>query len=100
MKLPSNVNTYCRKCNKQTPHKVSIEKVRQRGGGMRKGTRRKQRSGDKGYGNKGRYSRKVVSQRNMTSKTTTKVDLRLKCDECGYTLVRSRPRCKRAEIVR
>ncbi len=66
---------------------------------MARGTRAKARR-DRGYGNHGRYSRRAISQRNMTSKTSQKVDLRLQCSECEYTQIRSRPRTKRAELLR
>ena len=99
MILPPTMNTFCRKCNLKTTHKVSIEKVRQRGGGKSKGARRRERH-IKGYGNHGRYSKRPISQRNLTSKTSRKVDLRLTCEQCGYKLVRSRPRAKRVEMAR
>ncbi|MHA2230956.1 MAG: 50S ribosomal protein L44e [Candidatus Hodarchaeales archaeon] len=99
MKIPATMSTYCPKCRKHSQHKVKIEKVRQRGGGMSRGTRVQARH-VKGYGNKGRYSRKAISQRNMTSKTSQKVDLRLECSECKSWQIRSRPRTKRAELLR
>jgi large subunit ribosomal protein L44e len=99
VKIPAAVTTYCPKCRKHTNHKVKIEKVRQRGGGMSRGTRVQARH-VKGYGNKGRFSRKPISQRNMTSKTSQKVDLRLECAECKSWQIRSRPRAKRVELLR
>ena len=79
--------------------KVSIEKTRQRGGGLSKGARRQLRH-NTGYGNKGRYSKRPVASRNMRTKTTKKTDLRLKCNECGKKIMRSRPRAKRVELLR
>ncbi len=99
MKIPAKMRTYCRKCRSHTTHKVSIEKTRQRGGGRSKGQRRKKRH-TKGYGNKGRYSKRPISQRSRTSKTTKRVDLRLKCETCGKQWARSRPRAKRVELIR
>lgn len=99
MKIPEKMNTYCPKCRKHTTHKVKIEKIRQRGGGMTRGARAKARK-TRGYGNHGRYSRRAVSQRSMTSKTSQKVDMRLECSECKSQQIRSRPRTKRAELLR
>lgn len=93
------MNTFCPSCNSHTEHKVSIEKVKQRGGGKSKGARRQERN-TKGYGNHGRYSRKAISQRNMTIKTSRKTDLRITCSQCGKKQARSRPRTRRVEIKR
>ena len=99
MKLPPKMKTYCPYCRKHTDQKVSIEKVRQRGAGKSKGARSKERR-DRGYGNHGRFSKRAISQRNMTSKTSKKVDLRLKCPDCGKKQIRNRPRAKRVEMNR
>ena len=93
------MQTYCPYCRKHTEHKVSIEKPRQRGAGKSKGARAKERR-DKGYGNHGRFSKRAISQRKMTSKTSKKTDLRLKCAICNKKQIRSRPRAKRVEMNR
>ena len=93
------MRTFCPTCNKHTVMKVAIEKTKQRGGGLSKGARRQLRH-NVGYGNKGRYSKRPVASRNMRTKTTKKTDLRLKCNECGKKLMRSRPRAKRVELLR
>ncbi len=99
MKIPSEMRTYCPICKKHTVHKVSIEKTKQRAGGLSKGGRRQLRH-NTGYGNKGRYSKRPVASRNMRTKTTRKTDLRLKCGECNKEQMRSRPRAKRIELLR
>ena len=99
MKIPSEMRTLCPFCNKHTVHKVHIEKIRQRSGGKTIGARRQARH-TRGYGNKGRYSKRPVASRNMRTKTTRKTDLRLKCVDCGKQIIRSRPRAKRVEILR
>ncbi|MFX0015569.1 MAG: 50S ribosomal protein L44e [Promethearchaeota archaeon] len=99
MKIPAKMRTFCPYCNKYTAHNVKIEKAKQRGGGMSRGSRRMARWTSR-IGNKGRYSRRPIASRNMTSKTTKKVDLRLTCPECGKKLIRSRPRARRTEIAR
>ena len=79
--------------------KVAIEKTRQRTAGLTKGARGQARR-NVGYGNHGRYSKRPVASRNMRTKTTKKTDLRLKCNECGKKIMRSRPRAKRIELLR
>lgn len=99
VKIPSEMKTYCPTCKKHTTHKVNIEKTRQRTAGLSKGARRQDRH-NRGYGNKGRYSKRPVASRNMRTKTTKKTDLRLKCNDCGKKQMRSRPRAKRVELLR
>ena len=93
------MRTFCPHCNTHTVHKVAIEKTRQRGAGLSKGARRQERH-NRGYGNKGRYSKRPVASRNMRTKTTKKSDLRLKCNECNKKQIRVRPRAKRVEMLR
>ncbi|MFW9855439.1 MAG: 50S ribosomal protein L44e [Candidatus Thorarchaeota archaeon] len=93
------MRTFCPYCNKHTVQTVKIEKSKQRGGGMSRGSRSMVRWTSR-IGNHGRYSRRPIASRNMTSKTTKKVDLRLTCPECGKRWIRSRPRAKRTELQR
>jgi large subunit ribosomal protein L44e len=83
MKIPAKMRTFCPYCNKHTEQAVKIEA---------RWTSR--------IGNHGRYSRRPIASRNMTSKTTKKVDLRLTCPKCGKRWIRSRPRARRTEIKR
>lgn len=99
MKIPSEMKAYCPHCGTHHVHKVNIEKIRQRTGGLTKGARRQKRH-NRGYGNKGRYSKRPVASRNMRTKTTRKTDLRIKCNECGKKQIRSRPRARRVEMLR
>ena len=99
MKLPAKMRTFCPTCNNYQEFAVKIEKAKQRGGGMNVGSRRMKRWTSR-IGNHGRYSRRPIASRNMTSKTTKKVDLRLSCPVCGKKIIRSRPRSKRTEITR
>ncbi|MHA2364295.1 MAG: 50S ribosomal protein L44e, partial [Candidatus Hodarchaeales archaeon] len=87
MKIPSEMRTFCPYCNTHTKFKVSIEKTRQRSGGQTIGARRQARH-NRGYGNKGRYSKRPVASRNMRTKTTRKTDLRLKCGQCSKKIIR------------
>lgn len=99
MKIPAKMRTFCPYCNKHTEQAVKIEKSKQRGGGMSRGSRSMARWTSR-IGNHGRYSRRPIASRNMTSKTTKKVDLRLTCPKCGKRWIRSRPRARRTEIKR
>ncbi len=99
MKIPAKMRTFCPQCNTHTDQEVKIEKAKQRGGGMNQGSRRSARWTSR-IGNHGRYSRRPIAARNMTSKTTKKVDLRITCSQCGKKWIRSRPRAKRTEIKR
>ncbi|MGC9780199.1 MAG: hypothetical protein HZR80_13220 [Candidatus Heimdallarchaeota archaeon] len=99
VKIPAKMRTYCKKCNKHTTQTVRQEKGGRRGSGLVKGTRRAKRH-KRGSGNKGKYSKKAVSQLKMASKTSAKVDLRLTCDECKATWVRTYARARSVEIVK
>ncbi len=93
------MRTFCPHCNKHTVQSVKLEKAKQRGGGMGQGSRRMARWTSR-IGNHGRYSRRPIASRNMTSKTTKKVDIRITCGECGKKWIRSRPRARRSELQR
>ncbi len=93
------MRTFCPHCNKHTVQAVKLEKAKQRGGGMGQGSRRMARWTSR-IGNHGRYSRRPIASRNMTSKTTKKVDIRITCEECGKKWIRSRPRARRSELQR
>ncbi|MEA2070320.1 MAG: hypothetical protein U9O98_03425 [Asgard group archaeon] len=99
VKLPTKMRTHCPYCNKHTTFTVRQERGGRRGSGLVKGTRDANRH-TKGSGNKGKYSKKAISQSKMASKTSKKVDLRLTCDECKKTIVRSYPRARRVEVVK
>lgn len=99
MKIPAKMRSFCPRCNKHTEQAVKIEKAKQRGGGMNRGSRRMERWTSR-IGNHGRYSRRPIASRNMTSKTTKKVDIRTTCSECGKKWIKSRPRARRSEISR
>ncbi len=99
VKIPAKMRTHCPKCGKHTTMTVRQEKGGRRGIGMVAGTRRAKRN-KKGSGNKGKYSKKAISQSKMASKTSIKVDLRLTCDVCKATWVRNYPRSRGVEIVK
>ncbi len=82
MKLPKNVNKYCPYCRKVAEHKVIIVKTKKARTGLVWGARRA-REGKKGRGNKGKYSKRPLSQRKRGKiKTSSGVDIRLECNVC------------------
>ncbi|MFX0201640.1 MAG: 50S ribosomal protein L44e [Candidatus Hodarchaeota archaeon] len=99
VKLPGQLRTYCRTCRKHTVHDVKIERGGRRGRGLSAGTRRAERHRS-GHGNRGRYSKRPLSQWKMIVKTSKKTDLRLICQECKKQQTRVYPRTRRVELVR
>jgi large subunit ribosomal protein L44e len=90
LKAPKEINTYCPKCNKHTAHVVSLYKAgKQRSTAL--GARRHEED-IHGYG--GQKFPKLV----RTAKTTKKQVLKLKCRECGRTLMRDGLRLRKLEI--
>jgi len=90
MKFVKEMNTYCPKCNKHTPHGVSIYKA-----GKQRATAagaRRHEEDIHGYG--GQKFPKLV----RTAKTTKKQVLRLKCKECGKYVSRLGIRLRKLEI--
>lgn len=99
VKIPERMNKYCPKCGKHVEMKVKQEKAARRKAGL-SATARIQKLRRRGYGNKGKYSKRPVTQTKMASKTSRKVDLRLTCPDCGKRWVLSYPRTKRVEMVK
>jgi large subunit ribosomal protein L44e len=97
VKLPKEIRTYCSHCNKHTIHRVSVLSVSHKRRKLSKGERDKTRR-DRGHGGHGRYSKVPVSEMKMKSKTTTKIQAKLTCNECKKASIRTLGRMKRAEI--
>lgn len=104
MKIPKHKKMYCPKCKKHTKHMVAQAKSpgRSKTHPMSKGskTRMKRRGLARGYGNRGRMSKKAIGAWKRTgAKSSKKVDLRFKCEECGKFTVQSQGfRVKRPEF--
>ncbi len=92
MKIPKTTKKYCKHCKKYTEMAVAQAKKRERSS-LKKGSLVRlaaRSSGKAGFGNKGRYSRKAISQFKRTgAKSSKKVDLRFKCKECNKTMVQN-----------
>jgi large subunit ribosomal protein L44e len=95
MKYPKNVNTYCPKCRKHTEHTVSASARKARGKAYpHSEAQRRFKAKLKGYGSFPRPNPKG------DGKPTKKIDIRLKCKECGKSRTRSKGgfRVKKFEI--
>lgn len=91
MKMPKEVRTYCPKCKHHTIHSVTIyKKGKERSTAL--GARRHAED-KKGYG--GQKFPELV----RTAKTTKKQTLKLKCRECGYTIMKKGIRLRKLEIA-
>ena len=91
MKVPNVIVTYCPRCRRRTEHSVSLyKKGKERGTAW--GVRRHEEE-KKGYGGQ------KYPELKRTAKTTKKLTLKLKCKECGYTIVKEGMRLRRMEIV-
>ncbi len=104
MKVPKKMRKYCPKCNKYT--EMAVSQSKQRGKNkthpLSRGSRARMRKRnlDRGYGNKGSLSRGAISSWKMTgAKTSKKLNLTLKCKECGKSTTVIGSRTKRVEVA-
>ncbi len=95
MKFPKKIMALCPSCGKHTLHAVKLAKKRTRGTAhpMSQANKSKERH-KRGYGGHGKYSKPAVGK-----KPTQKVDLRLKCEECGKSHTKRGFRVKKFEMV-
>mgnify|MGYP000038165982 CR=1 FL=1 len=92
MQFPKEIKSYCPKCRTHTLHRVVVVKRRERGS-LSAGQRRFKRV-MKGYRGFPRPKAKVVKQ-------TKRIDIRLKCTQCGKMHTKTRTfRIKKFEIKR
>ena len=92
MKIPKEMKHYCPSCKKHQLHTVSIYKAgKQRGSSL--GARRHEED-RKGYGGQ------KFPELKRTAKTTKKVTLRYKCQDCSKYNMKSRGlRIRKMEIL-
>jgi large subunit ribosomal protein L44e len=91
MKAPKEIRTHCPKCNTHTLHTLALYKRgKERTGAL--GARRHAED-KRGYG--GQKFPELV----RTAKTTKKLTLRLRCKDCGTTLIRPGLRLRKLEIL-
>ncbi|QQG39110.1 MAG: 50S ribosomal protein L44e [Candidatus Woesearchaeota archaeon] len=106
MKVKKTINTYCPKCKKHTPHKVSLAKAggRSKTHPLSRGnikTRARLRGLGRGHGNLGRWGSKppITKWKRAGVKTSKKNELKLTCDICKKSTIRQMPRSKKLELV-
>lgn len=91
MKVPKEINTYCPRCKKHTPHAVSLYK-KGKDRSVALGARRHAED-KKGYGGQ------KFPELARTAKTTKKQTLKLKCKACNYIIQKEGIRLRKLEIV-
>ena len=95
MKFPKKIMALCPFCRKHSEHKVKLASKKTRGTAHPNSQANKSKDRNKrGFGGHGKYSKPAVSK-----KPTQKVDLRLKCDECGKSHTKKGFRVKKFEMV-
>lgn len=104
MKVPKKMRKYCPKCKTYREMSVSISKTRGKNAThpLSRGSRARMRKRglDRGCGNRGSISRGAISSWKMYgAKTSKKLNLTLKCKECGKCIILSGPRAKRVEVA-
>jgi len=100
MKFPKSRKTYCPYCKKSTNHKILLAKGGGKRGTLKKGSiqRAMGRGRGTGYGNKGRWGSKPTKPKRAGAKGSKKMNLRLKCEVCGKSIIKSGGRIKKVEI--
>merc|ERR1712057_103356 len=88
--IPKQRNTFCKRCKKHTPQKVTQYK-KGKEGLWAQGKRRYDRK-QSGFGGQ---TKPVFRKK---AKTTKKIVLRLQCQTCKFTHLHSIKRCKHFEI--
>lgn len=91
MRMPKQNRTYCSKCKKHTVHTISLAK---RGKERTSALGARRHAEDrKGYGGQ------KFPELKRKAKTTKKQTLKLKCRDCGYTLIKPGIRLRKLEIA-
>jgi len=103
MKVPKLMRKFCPKCKNY--REMTVAQTKQKGKNkthpLSRGSRvrMRQRGLDRGHGNKGSLSRGAISSWKMTgAKTSKKLNLTLKCKECGKSIIVVGSRTKRVEV--
>ena len=93
MKIPKQVNRYCKFCKKHTPHKIALVKGKERGS-LKHGSiqRSKKRGRGQGYGNLGKVGSKpaIAKWKRTGAKTSKKTNIKYTCNECKKTSIQKK----------
>ena len=103
MKFPKETKRYCPHCRKHTLHSVGTAKQRARSAThpLSRGSRTREslRGLIKGFGNKGRRSRKSPKDWKRKTKVTKRITVAYTCKECKKTkMIKKAIRAGRIEI--
>ncbi len=95
MKFPKKMKALCPTCRKHIMHAVKLAKKKTRGTAHPNSHANKSKEKWKrGHGGHGKYSKPAV-----TKKPTQKIDLRLKCEDCGKSHNKKGFRAKKFEMI-
>jgi ribosomal protein L44E len=85
MKIPKATKRYCPYCKKKTDQKVKLVSTGTKRSALKRGSKQRvrMRGGNRGIGNKGRWSRKPNSKFKRKTKTTKKTNIMYTCAVCG-----------------
>ncbi len=102
MKLPKQRKKFCKHCKTNTDHKVDQYKSAGKRGSLSHGSkaRMQKRGKNKGFGNKGKLSKKAISAFKRTgAKISKKTTLRYLCVKCKkYIQQKQGFRAKKIEL--
>ncbi|MEA3378111.1 MAG: 50S ribosomal protein L44e [Nanoarchaeota archaeon] len=103
MKVPKKLKKYCPKCKAHKEMTISI--VKQQGKNkvhpLSRGSKKRirLRGGFRGVGNKGSFSRGAINKwKRYGAKKSKKVNLKLKCKDCGKSILLIGNRAKKVEV--
>lgn len=103
MKVPKLLKKYCPKCKQHKEMTISLNK--QQGKNkvhpLSRGSKRRNRlrGNFRGVGNKGSFSRGAMAKwKRFGAKKSKKVNLKLKCKECGKSILLIGNRAKKVEV--
>ena len=102
MKIPKQMNRYCRSCNTHTAQQVAQSKKKSPSSlSYGSKVRARLRGKARGKGNLGRYSKPAISKFKMTGKKPSKkTDLRYSCGTCKKSSPQNKGiRSKKVEFV-
>ncbi|MCF7910267.1 hypothetical protein K9L16_01185 [Candidatus Pacearchaeota archaeon] len=102
MKIPKQTKRYCPYCKKQTEQKIKLVSTGAKRGALKRGSKERAElrgRGQKGIGNKGRWSKPAVSKFKRKTKTSKKPNIMYTCQECKKSKYRKSQKNKRSSKI-
>ncbi len=92
MKIPKKLRRYCKYCKTHTEQKVELISAARARGTLRRGSpqRARMRGRNRGYGNKGRFSKPPISKWKRKTKSTKKTNILYTCTVCNKSTPQSK----------